>query len=74
VAGELLAELFRDLIQTFDMPFGLFEVFFESRLEIGIRRGFRHLGQCFHQWIFGAVEVLEFVMEEIFQSAEFHCG
>jgi hypothetical protein len=47
------------------MAAGLFQMFFKASLQVFIGGGFGHLGQRFHQLVFGAVKVLEFVMEQV---------
>ena len=66
--GEPFAKLLADLREPLDVPFGLLEVFFEADFELRIRRGFRHLRERFDELVFSAVEVFEFVKEEIFQG------
>ena len=66
VPGELFAKLLADLRESLDVPFGLLEVFFEAGFEFWICRGFRHLRERFDELVFSAVEVFEFVKEEIF--------
>ena len=61
-----------DLVEALDVAFGLFEVFLEAGFEFFVRRGFRHFWQRFDELILGAVEVFEFVVEEVFESVEFH--
>jgi hypothetical protein len=66
VPGELFAKLLADLREPLDVPFGLLEVFFEAGFELWICRGLRHLRERFDELVFSAVEVFEFVKEEIF--------
>jgi hypothetical protein len=66
VPGELFAKLLADLPEPLNVPFGLLEVFFEAGFELRICRGFRHLRERFDKLVFSAVEVFEFVKEEIF--------
>ena len=68
VPGELFAKLLADLREPLDVPFGLLEVFFEAGFELRICRGLRHLRERFDELVFSAVEVFEFVKEEIFQG------
>jgi hypothetical protein len=66
VPGELFPELLADLREPLDVPFGLLEVFFEAGFQLWICRGIRHLRKRFDELVFSAVEVFEFVKEEIF--------
>jgi len=43
----------------------LFEMLLEPGFEFWIGRGFRHLWERFDELLFSAVEVFEFMMEEI---------
>jgi len=72
VAAQLLADHVGNLIQPFHVPLGLFQVFFETGLQFLIRGSFGHFRQRFYQLVFGAVEVLQFVMKKVFNSVEFH--
>ena len=58
--------------EPLDVDFGLFEVFLKPRLEVVMRSGLGHFWQGFYELSFGAVEVFEFLVEEVCECFEFH--
>ena len=52
-------------------PSDLLEVLLEAGLEIGRGRGLRHLRQRFHDLLFGVVDVLEGIEEEVVEGLFF---
>ena len=55
-------------VETFESA----EVFLESGSQLRVRGSFRHFGQRLDQLVFGAVEIFEFVVKEVFEAFEFH--
>ena len=72
VAGEFLAEEIGNLIEPFNMAFGLLEVFLKAGFEFLVGGGFRHFRERLYQLVLGAEQVFEFVQEEVFERFEFH--
>lgn len=72
VSGEFHFELFSDLFEAFEVPFRLLQMLFEAadQVLVGRRRG--HLWQGFQKLRLRAVEVLEFMVQEVGESIEFH--
>jgi hypothetical protein len=50
------------------------EVLFKSGFQFRVRRRRGHFRQRFHELVLGAVEVFQFVVEQVFEGIEFHGG
>ena len=54
------------------MGLGFFEVSLDQLFQTGRRRSFDNLRQRLDQLLFGAMQVFDFVQEQIFHRIEFH--
>ncbi len=69
-----LADHLEHLLEPLDMPLGFFEVLLETGAQFVRVGGLGHFGQRFHDLLFGEIDVLEGVEEEIVQSLFSHEG
>ncbi len=72
LAARCAAELFERTLEPKAMFFGLFEMLLKSSSEALVGGRLGHLGKGLGQLRFGAVEILEFVDEDIFKRFGFH--
>jgi hypothetical protein len=56
-----------------NLPFSLGEVLLETGLEFGIGRLLDHVRECFRDLVFGVVQILKRVLEEVFQRLDVLC-
>ncbi len=62
--------LLEDLLEAFDLAFGLAQMRFESLLQLGIGRLADHLGQGLQDLVFSVVNVLQRVDEQIVERLD----
>ena len=68
LAARGLADDLEDLLEALDVALGLLQMLFEAGLELGILRGLGHLRQRFHDLLFGVVDVLEGIEEQVLEG------
>jgi hypothetical protein len=57
LAFRAFIKLLKNLFESFNMPFGLFQMLFKSVFQFLRRSRFCHFGQRFEQLIFRAVKI-----------------
>src|SRR6185312_16092651 len=67
LSARRLADNTEDAVEAFDLTLGLPKVLVKSCSQLLGLRSLRHLGQCLDDLVFGKVDVLERLVEEITQ-------
>ena len=65
LAARRHVQLLEDLFETFDLLFGLLQMFFDCLSQLFTRSLLRHLRQRFRELLLGVVDVFQFVVQEI---------
>ncbi len=65
LAAGGFADQFEHLLQALDMTFGLFEMLLEAGLQLGRLGRLGHLGQRLDDLLFGVIDVLEGIEEQV---------
>jgi hypothetical protein len=61
-----------EFLQSDSVLFSFLEMLCEAGFKLFVRGGFNHLRQCLDDLLFRAVEIFEFVDEEVFEGLKFH--
>ena len=68
----LYAEVLEDLPESLHVALRLFQMLLKGGLQLGRLRGLRHLRQGLGDAVFGVVEILKLLDEQVAESLEFH--